>query len=441
MNQLKYHILSVIIIVNILTINTKESFDNFLQDKIKTIGNYTKEVLDIFSRMQGEMEFPQDVWNELYKYLNSSKTPNLLEASNNGWKGVLQHGQENRTNDPWINPPSQYHESNFTHLAKIDDLEKVIIFAPCATVSNIAYYRTFLTICGHEKLSRFSFDQATIQGFKKGFVFETFSSAFWHASGSHLGWYSDNRVEDLWNLIIHQASLSSLPRDAFLLNLDETSSEILAVEIMDIYENMFLNFDVYKWESVFKKYQYTSIYKSMGALLSTGLALTLPIKESQWVVTQLGKILIPNDYNLIVDKYLPKLSAALELKKVNVSIRDKIILIKKIIGVIVKLSYGVIFQEELIRSDFLTSEKITYMATLLMPIFNKFSNFLTGYDHYTYIFDQLQQKSRDVYPGRKICGGKRFSHNIWHEQTANALVDLFYLADDINRLISGQNLN
>jgi hypothetical protein len=76
-----------------------------------------------------------------------------------------------------------------------------------------------------------------------------------------------------------------------------------------------------------------------------------------------------------------------------------------------------------------------------MPIYNRFSNYLVGYDHYTYIFDKLQQQSKNVYPGRNICGGKKFSHQLWHEQTANALVDLFYLADDFNRIISGEKIN
>ena len=66
-----------------------------------------------------------------------------------------------------------------------------------------------------------------------------------------------------------------------------------------------------------------------------------------------------------------------------------------------------------------------------MPRLNTLLDFVTGYEHSSDV-----RKSNNIYPGDSMC---RYSvaHAKWHEQSANALVDLVYLMDDVRTVIRG----
>ena len=63
------------------------------------------------------------------------------------------------------------------------------------------------------------------------------------------------------------------------------------------------------------------------------------------------------------------------------------------------------------------------------------SDFLTGYWHPLYV-----RASLGVYSGNLLCKTE-CAHAKWHEQSANALVDLIFLTDDMHSLILGKPLN
>jgi hypothetical protein len=66
---------------------------------------------------------------------------------------------------------------------------------------------------------------------------------------------------------------------------------------------------------------------------------------------------------------------------------------------------------------------------MLMPMINGLSTSLTAFN-YT---NQNLQMGNDMYPGQDWCK-KTSPHAIWHHQTAIALVDFVYLADEMNRI-------
>ena len=60
---------------------------------------------------------------------------------------------------------------------------------------------------------------------------------------------------------------------------------------------------------------------------------------------------------------------------------------------------------------------------------------MTGYWHPLYV-----RASLGVYSGNLQCKTE-VAHAKWHEQSANAFVDLIFLTDDIHSLIVGKPLN
>ena len=72
---------------------------------------------------------------------------------------------------------------------------------------------------------------------------------------------------------------------------------------------------------------------------------------------------------------------------------------------------------------------------MLMPAANRLANLLTGFQH----SDQAVQECADsVYPAAARCRLEdQAPHSKWHEMSANGLLDLVFLADDMRSLTRG----
>jgi len=401
--------------------------------------NYTKNVLDTFAIMQGEKEFYPKIWDALYKCMKADNETDILSVSNKGWEGLLAYGQANISSDPW-GVHFKWHENNITKLPQglLPDVDKVVIQEPCGTVSNLAFLRTFLTLCGH---SKWSIPIKYYIAAKNTFVLETILSAFFHASGTELGQLFDQIGENIFSWSMHQASISSLPYDPILFDLQPTPLSENSLTMTTALEHMILTESVFNWKTISSKFTIPEIYRNVGAILGTVATLALNKAGSDFLMNSLGKLLLtPEDLDFFINSYLPTLRNTFEKESIKPCILTRIILIKKFIGVILKLLYGVVYQEVVLPSAFFINPIVTKLGNMLMPFINQITNFISGYGHYRDIYDLLQQYSINIYPGRSNCGGKRYSHFIWHEQMGNGLVDLFYLADDIHKVIKGQSL-
>ena len=65
--------------------------------------------------------------------------------------------------------------------------------------------------------------------------------------------------------------------------------------------------------------------------------------------------------------------------------------------------------------------------------FLEFSFVQTNEFTYSFIALKTLQDGKNVYPGAKWCQPQQ-AHAKWHAQAAVGLLDLVYLADEINRL-------
>lgn len=73
------------------------------------------------------------------------------------------------------------------------------------------------------------------------------------------------------------------------------------------------------------------------------------------------------------------------------------------------------------------------LGAALMPMVNKVANLLTGFAH----ADADQQRCERVYAADDRCRKLDVApHAKWHESSANGLLDLALLADDVHKLTS-----
>ena len=65
-----------------------------------------------------------------------------------------------------------------------------------------------------------------------------------------------------------------------------------------------------------------------------------------------------------------------------------------------------------------------------MPYWNSASTKLSGFAQ----TDEDVVKAGNVYPGASLCRGTS-PHALWHEESANGLLEIVFLADYINHLL------
>ena len=94
-----------------------------------------------------------------------------------------------------------------------------------------------------------------------------------------------------------------------------------------------------------------------------------------------------------VNEYLPELKKAMQYVKIPWFFRLSILC--KSLGVVTKIGYAFLWQEDKIKSPYFTSKYSKIIGALLIPVVNVFSNFLTGFNQ----TDYNVTFSFDLYPG------------------------------------------
>jgi len=97
---------------------------------------------------------------------------------------------------------------------------------------------------------------------------------------------------------------------------------------------------------------------------------------------------------------------------------------------IMKIAYAFAFQEEMPPIPFLWKPVPNEMGALLLPSWNKLADHISGVPQ----LDEHMKQSMDVYPGDFKCRGYS-PHALWHEESANGLLEITLLADYINGLV------
>jgi len=150
------------------------------------------------------------------------------------------------------------------------------------------------------------------------------------------------------------------------------------------------------------------------------------------VINALAKAFSPPLPKELIQLFLTKIQPAIRaaLGGVKLSSADEEDLRDGLIGTVIKLLWAFTWQEEVFQYSALYTETWNTIGSHLTPTVNAIANKITGFTHP----DESLQQDHKVYPGQSKCSvNKTAPHAKWHTQSANALFDLAYLCDKVNK--------
>lgn len=99
-------------------------------------------------------------------------------------------------------------------------------------------------------------------------------------------------------------------------------------------------------------------------------------------------------------------------------------------GTVIKIGYAFVFQQQFGYIPGTETKPALYIGGHSIPVVNFIADILTGFEQ----TDHDVNNSKNLYPGQKHCKYDQ-GHSIWHEQSANGIVDIMYLCDFVNSLV------
>ena len=391
--------------------------------------------------------FSNDTYNTyltcMQKTVMPPNTYTLHNVANNSWNGFITFGLSNGTSDdPWGTNKHTWMEWNLQPMASnssssaIPGANRILITEPCDYVSNMAYYISMLTLCERTNWTMPASDVAALIS-----AFNTLASgsAFYHGSGTNVGGTMDTTPIGQIALTSYQAAVYPLAASPIIADLRSTprppgnnGSQLVINQSLILTHG-----DVYHWNAMLNELYVPDYVLVFAASLVTVGRITLPDSVIKSLLSLFGKVFHfnANETDFLVNEFDPTIGKALEEQGVAPSTAQKIKILSKSFGTIFKLLYSFVWQEQFFVGKFLTSPNANRIGGLLIPYVNAITDHMTGYIHPDNV-----RKAKDIYPGDEVC---RFlvAHAKWHEQSANGLVDLIFLTDDIHSVILGRNLS
>jgi len=160
--------------------------------------------------------------------------------------------------------------------------------------------------------------------------------------------------------------------------------------------------------------------------VTTLVALALPACVAHPLNTFLVDSLLSGDAkDFTLNSYLPELEPLAAGAK-GVHVLD---VLSRGVGVILKLVFAFLYQEKQIPSELFRTATMIGLGGHSVGGVTWAADALTGFQQ----TDWSVNNSVDVYPGQATCKQEQ-GHSIWHEVSANGLLDLIYLCDYVNKV-------
>lgn len=99
----------------------------------------------------------------------------------------------------------------------------------------------------------------------------------------------------------------------------------------------------------------------------------------------------------------------------------------------IKLLYATVWQEHLIPLNKIYNPMDIGIGAILLPYVNHLADYISGIPQ----TDEAVKSSRNVYPGDEHCRSYQ-AHSIWHEESSSGLLELTFLADHINKVLTSK---
>lgn len=354
----------------------------------------------------------------------------LEDFANASWRGFVSYAT-NKSN-PWgkkrgDGPYIEYDPRQM-------DMENITVYETCNFASNVAYYRAAVSLC--DSRDDFFAGNDVMTALIQAHAALASGSSLFHASGSidNIGMALDNLPIALLAVTAHQASVSSL--NSSTLTYLTLPTNRTAIQITQEFVDILTLEDVQAWNARLNEQvvPYIGDYKlAFAAIISTVLNLIVPAEIVDPMIKLLSQALLdPSQQSFIETDYNPLFQE--KIKDIHLSWTEKMTLALKGGGTLLKLAYAFLWQEEVIPWSGLTNAEINKLGGDAIPVVNMIANAMNGFPHP----DKDVQAAYGVYPGDTTCRISLSPHSKWHEQAGNGLLDLMFLTDDVNRLLTSK---
>ena len=409
--------------------------------------NWTLQVLDdmeVYFHGAGN-QYDRDYFTKLQKCFNAFGD-DLMEKSQNGfWKGFVQYYQNNGTDkdyqgysDHWgrcyhgLEDPrdacqGHVERNQVKGMFGANSSTEVEIMEECNYSSNVAYYRGLTRLCDYPDWKVTDQQLMTI---KRAYATHVVGSHFWHGSHTFLGGSFDTRLISAIMYANQEALVDGFEyKSTVLSQLSEKPRKVTVHEVAGNMTQMAIDQPQTYWTQYLLETDYPQDYfTQFAAYIATVFAHIFPWEFTNWAIVGLCNKLVPGEPSaFIVNTYMPELEKA--AGHFNLSFTKSIDLLGKFGAVLIKILYAFLWQEEFIPTSFLWSKPIISMGVAFAPTVYAFADKLSGF----YENDEELNKMGKVFPGDKQCRVES-PHALWHEVSANALINFAYLANHINGL-------
>jgi len=284
-------------------------------------------------------------------------------------------------------------------------------------------------ICDHPA---WNIDPSYQLAMAQAFTSLTVGSSFWHGSHTLLGNIADNRFIEVVAFLAHQASLenlavSPLVRDLSLSGIPRSKT---AKESAQQLADMLRTEPVDMWMDSIAALDTPDYMFTFSGIICTLLTLQASDEQVDAALPALMDAFnLPDDIRaFIFDQYLPDIRLA--TADVNLGILEKGQFQLNTLGTLTKLIYAFLWQEyALTDADIFLDPEVNQLGFTFMVTINKFADYITDFP----MLDAGLQKGSGIYPGEERCNPKE-PHSKWHVESANGLMDLMMLADNVFKL-------
>jgi len=333
-------------------------------------------------------------------------------AGNDTWGSCLGNGHCHK-----------YHEQNLT----VQDYHNIGIYEPCNYASNLAYYHVVTMICDNKE---WSLPKEYTTAMAQAFTSLTVGSAFWHGSHTLLGNIADNRFIDVVSYLAHQASLANLPVSSQVLDLSLEPRARSSVATAQQLADMLRTQPVDTWKDGIAALDTPDYMLTFSGLVCTLLTLQLSTDQVDTIVPPLMDAFnLPDDARaFIFDHYLPEIRLATANTSFGILELGHFQL--NTVGTLTKIIYAFLWQEyALTDSEIFLDPEVNILGASAIVSINKLADWLTDFP----MLDPDLQTGYGTYPGDEWCNPQE-PHSKWHVESANGLMDLMMLSDNMFRL-------
>ena len=192
---------------------------------------------------------------------------------------------------------------------------------------------------------------------------------------------------------------------------------------------MFSEEKVDDWAKVLDEGDFPHVYFiTFATFVCTIFSLILPWFLASFVINH-AIVLIPEENrDFVMNHYMPELHNA--TKNISIPHEDQKELVFRFIGVLIKIGWAFVWQEDFVPLPFLYNEFALPIGAKLTPDINDYSARISKFPQ----TDKNVNTSHNVYPGDWFC--RNYSpHALWHEESANGLLELVFLSDFVNKIL------